>query len=155
MALFEPAASANPDAAPSIQKSGCPDLVERLLRRGVLAPLASSRTSATAANALSLKLANPVDDVGGAAKHHDVAAMKIKLKVVLRSLKEVCRRCHRRHTEAIYDASENHSLGTFTGSARRICPMPLPSESLRSDAMPPPASACSHTKLNAAMPGNS
>src|SRR4030095_3436572 len=32
----------------------------------------------------------------------------------------------KRAEPALYDASANHALGTFTGSARRICPMPLP-----------------------------
>ena len=33
--------------------------------------------------------------------------------------------------------------------------MPLPSASLRSELMPPPSKACSHTKLKAWMPGTS
>ena len=39
--------------------------------------------------------------------------------------------------------------GTATGIASSHCAMPLPSGSWRSDAIPPPPNACSHTKLKA------
>src|SRR5271165_1581893 len=50
---------------------------------------------------------------------------------------------------------DRRATGMRTGKARRICAMPLPSASLRRDLMPPPPSACSHTKLKAWTPGAS
>ena len=68
---------------------------------------------------------------------------------------------HRQHTAVrTLFARQSERQGqqpalTRTGIVNRICAMPLPSGSLRSDAMPPPPSACSQTKLMAWMPGTS
>ena len=52
-------------------------------------------------------------------------------------------------------SSRSRLSGTSTGMSSSICAMPLPSGSLRNEAMPPPPRARSQRRLIAWMPGSS